>query len=201
MARLCSETWIQGGMAMLDHSPDAGLSIERLARRLGVTRGSFYHHFASRRAFVDALLGHWEHHYTTKVIAYASAVECGRLRLQRYVEIAAPLQPGREVALRRWADKDDSVRQALSRVDAKRLEFVRDLARRLLPEARSDDVERFARVGFLAFVGLQQTGPHSSERLRELVEDWLLLTTSAGRRTRSDWMVRSGTKSRSKAGK
>src|SRR5258708_2447595 len=37
-----------------------GLNIGVLCRRLGVTSGSFYHHFGSWQGFVDALLEHWE---------------------------------------------------------------------------------------------------------------------------------------------
>lgn len=121
MRRLDREAWIAGALAMLDAQPEQALSIERLARRLQVSRGSFYHHFANRRALVDAA----------------------------------------------------------------RLEFVRRLARSLLPSAADGVIERAARLGFLAFVGLQQTGLDSAQALRDLADDWVcLVSVDAGDRTR-----------------
>ena len=185
MRRLNREAWITGALAMLDAQPEQVLSIERLARRLQVTRGSFYHHFANRRALVDALLLRWEQTYTTAVIEQASRANSARGRLERYLALTASMQPGRERALRRWADREQAVATTLRRVDAARLEFVRRLARSLLPSAADGVIERAARLGFLAFVGLQQTGLDSAQALRDLADDWVcLVSVDAGDRTR-----------------
>lgn len=175
MQKLSRESWIEAGLRMLDESGYAQLSAEKLARRLNVTRGSFYHHFRNRADLVQALLLRWQADYTDAVIAYADAVEDPGLRLERYLLIASRLQPGREVAIRAWASKDGAVRTALERVDARRREFAERLAQALFPGASPADVQRFARVACLTFIGFQQTGPHGRERFAELIEDVLAL--------------------------
>ncbi|MGL3821765.1 TetR/AcrR family transcriptional regulator [Sphingopyxis sp. R3-92] len=52
--------WIDAGQRMLVDEGIAKLKVDRLASRLGVSRGGFYHHFSSRDEFLDQLVGHWE---------------------------------------------------------------------------------------------------------------------------------------------
>ena len=67
-ARVPREMWVRQGLRVLaDGGPDA-VRVEPLARALGVTRGSFYWHFADRRALLDAMLDAWERSTTEDVI-------------------------------------------------------------------------------------------------------------------------------------
>jgi AcrR family transcriptional regulator len=175
MQRLSRQAWIEAGLCALDASPEPGLSIERLARQLGVTRGSFYHHFKGRRDLVVALLQSWEESHTQAVIAHANAAESAPERLRRWIECAGALPSGREVALRRWADREPLVAACLSRVEQARLGFLEALAAGLRPQASAEARARLVRIGYLAFIGLQQRGPRQHAQLAALAEDWLAL--------------------------
>jgi AcrR family transcriptional regulator len=179
MRRLSRQAWIEGALRMLDAGPEGGLSIERLARQLGVTRGSFYHHFSARKALVVALLERWEDTHTRQVIRQASEVADGPQRLRAWVEAVAALPKGREVALRRWADRDSAVRASLERVERERRGFVRALTRSLAPQATDALVDRLARFGYLAFIGLQQSSPRDRACLTAFAEDWLALVSAS----------------------
>ncbi|MCW1248114.1 TetR/AcrR family transcriptional regulator, partial [Pseudomonas sp. SAICEU22] len=48
MEKLTRNRWISAGFEALDQVGHIGVSAESLARRLNVTRGSFYHHFRNR---------------------------------------------------------------------------------------------------------------------------------------------------------
>src|SRR5689334_7970485 len=65
---LTAEAW---AAAALDAMAGGGLdavAVEPLARRLNVTKGSFYWHFANREALIKAALDLWEQRETVDVI-------------------------------------------------------------------------------------------------------------------------------------
>ena len=61
-------TWIEAGLAALASGGPDAVRVDLLAKALGVTRGGFYWHFASRQEFLDALLDAWEHRSTDEVL-------------------------------------------------------------------------------------------------------------------------------------
>ncbi len=153
---LTRDHWIAAGFDALDHDGDAGISAERLARRLNVTRGSFYHHFRSRNDFVHALLAAWETDYADRMLAHAAAGRSLEEVLERYLAIAAEKQPGRETAIRAWARHDPLVAEYQQRVDQTRLTFAINACR-----TRSDasvDADLVGRLAHLCLIGGQESG-------------------------------------------
>lgn len=57
--RLGREAWIVAAIDALAREGEAGLRVEPLAKRLGVTKGSFYWHFKDRDALLAATLDAW----------------------------------------------------------------------------------------------------------------------------------------------
>jgi AcrR family transcriptional regulator len=53
-------TWVRAAVDALKAGGVAALSVEALARKLGVTKGSFYWHFDSREELLRAALERWE---------------------------------------------------------------------------------------------------------------------------------------------
>ena len=58
--RLSAVDWEEAALATLAESGLGTVAVESLARRLGVTKGSFYWHFATREALIKAALERWE---------------------------------------------------------------------------------------------------------------------------------------------
>ncbi|MBH0014728.1 helix-turn-helix transcriptional regulator, partial [Pseudoalteromonas sp. NZS100_1] len=54
------QDWIEAAQRMLVDEGITGLKVDRLANRLGVTRGGFYHNFKDRDEFFDQIIRHWE---------------------------------------------------------------------------------------------------------------------------------------------
>ena len=69
--RLGREDWIHGALELLSTAGVEQVKIVPLAKRLGVTSGSFYWHFANRGQLYDALLEYWEQEMTDKAIEQA----------------------------------------------------------------------------------------------------------------------------------
>jgi AcrR family transcriptional regulator len=128
--------------AMAEGGIDA-VAVEPLARRLGVTKGSFYWHFKDRRALLEATLEGWERESTDAVIAASRRVEDTRERLIRLGEEAfgeiprdgddsgkVLLKHGVELAISDAAD-DDVVRPFLRRVTEHRIGYLEECFRAL----------------------------------------------------------------------
>jgi len=61
------EIWIKTGYDLLANSEEKGLKIEALARKVGISKSSFYHRFADLEVFINFLLKY--HLEQTHIIA------------------------------------------------------------------------------------------------------------------------------------
>ena len=59
-SRLSANDWAEAALDVIRDSGVPAVAVESLAKRLGVTKGSFYWHFANREALIDAALARWE---------------------------------------------------------------------------------------------------------------------------------------------
>lgn len=59
-SRLSALDWEQAALEAIAEQGISGAAVEPLARRLGVTKGSFYWHFPTREALLRASLERWE---------------------------------------------------------------------------------------------------------------------------------------------
>lgn len=124
--------WIETAIDVLAKEGMAGLRVEVLAKRCGVTKGSFYWHFKDRRALLDAVLQHWK---TGRIrdIEKTTAVTPGRELEQLHYAIevygASRNRKGMsiELAVRDWARHDADAAAVVEAVDLYRLECTRKL--------------------------------------------------------------------------
>jgi AcrR family transcriptional regulator len=65
--RLGPGDWCQAALAALAEGGLDAVAVEPLAKRLGVSKGSFYWHFKDRDALVAATVSHWENALTAEV--------------------------------------------------------------------------------------------------------------------------------------
>jgi AcrR family transcriptional regulator len=141
-------TWVDAGLqALAAGGPDA-VRVDLLAKALGVTRGGFYWHFASRQVFLDAVLDAWEHRCTDEVL---QRVEEKGGAARDKVARAGALTFSRELlpvdlAVRDWARRDPAVARRLCRVDNRRMAYLRTLIGTF-----SDDPDDVEARGMLAF--------------------------------------------------
>ena len=59
---LSAGDWEQKALALIAEEGIRAVAVESLARRMGVTKGSFYWHFPNRDAFIEQSLLLWEKH-------------------------------------------------------------------------------------------------------------------------------------------
>ena len=131
--RLDASDWILAGLGQLAEQGIGGVKIETLARRLKVTKGSFYWHFKDRDAFLAAMLTDWRRRATLDIIdrldrsdepATERLIKLFRLPLTgKASEWGADV----ELSIRLWGRQDGAARAALAEVDAVRLRYIRGL--------------------------------------------------------------------------
>jgi AcrR family transcriptional regulator len=151
--RLGPEDWTRAALAAIAAKGTANVSVERLARELGTTKGSFYWHFKDRPALIEAALQRWETDYTERIIERLSGVADPRERFRRLLESSFEESPGVLIDANLLAAADDPVvGAALERVARKRLAFVDKIFAELEAPGGSDR----AILAFSAYVGLAQ---------------------------------------------
>jgi AcrR family transcriptional regulator len=154
--RLSREDWVEAALEAIAEGGLAAVAVVPLAERLGATKGSFYWHFPSREAFVEAALAAWEQTTTSAVIAEIEAASDDprqqlRLLFKRVTELAA--RDRIELALLATADHP-SVRPVLDRVTRRRIEFAAELFQRLgFPRAEG---KRRALLAYSTYLGYAQ---------------------------------------------
>lgn len=125
--RLSKNAWLRHGLLTLAGEGHNGLKVGAMAVGLGVSRGSFYWHFADIDDFRTQLLAAWRKATTDQVIHDLDARAAGAGGLQRLLQ--RTMRPGRslERAVRAWAAEDPQVAAALAEVDSRRLARVETL--------------------------------------------------------------------------
>jgi AcrR family transcriptional regulator len=169
--------WIQAGLvAVADNGPD-GLRIDRLCRRLGVSKGSFHHHFAGAGDFKQALLAAYE---AVVVDALNQAIKqpaadnpkAALAGLTAAITSRGSFyRPDLEVAMRAWAFSDPDARAVQERVDARRLESLQGIWSRILDDPAA--VHTAALLPYLVGIGASlvqpPTPPGQLQRVYELL--------------------------------
>jgi AcrR family transcriptional regulator len=164
---------------LLEESGFPALTASALCERLGVSRGSFYHHFDAFDSFVAELLADWETRYSRDLITRAETVTDLSRRLNYHVELAAELPHGAEAALRAWGSVEPVVAAAQRRVDQLRFDSLIGLLRS--HGIKEAGAEIYATIALNTLIGLQMTQrPVDTGRLADLYTRLERLLTDLG---------------------
>jgi len=126
---LTRQDWIDAGIELLTDAGIGAVSVERLGSELGVTRGSFYHHFADREELLRAMLEYWAQRWTYDIRDQVNALgldpSTTLLALMR--TIRHHRAAGYDAAFRAWALHDPLARAVVEQVDQVRLNQIQRL--------------------------------------------------------------------------
>ncbi len=151
--RFAKADWLKLGEHLLSTEGPGALSLERLTEAAGRTKGSFYHHFDGRDAFLAALAQHWRDtavEAATKPYRDDPSPAAWQALLRD-----APFQLNQpfERALRRLAVGEPVVRAGVERVDRERIDSLTFLVSQLRDDL--DDPRAFAVLMYAVIVGAQ----------------------------------------------
>ena len=152
---LNAESWAEAALEAMAAGGLDAVAVEPLARRLNVTKGSFYWHFPNRGALLKAALELWEQRETVDVIA---GLEDEPDPYQRIVNLFkranASHKAGRLYLALAAATDDVRVNEVVQRVSARRLAYLEKCYRALGMEA--GEALLWATFAYATFIGNQQ---------------------------------------------
>src|ERR1700716_3420536 len=125
--QLSAKDWLDQGLKALAETGFTALKAEPLAKAMGVSRGSFYWHFADISAFHAAVLKHWREIATEEIIAGVEAASGGEDPLAVLLRRVFGERLTIESAVRTWASVDPAARAAVQAIDRRRLGYIEGL--------------------------------------------------------------------------
>lgn len=157
MERKTKKNWFGEALKVLAESGASALTVEVLTTRLGVTKGSFYHHFENFGDFKTKLLQFYEEESTHRVIKIVEEAGPPDEKLQKLLDITTQPRSEVEVALRAWALQDAEARTYQARMDLQRMDYLQELCQ---ATGQSEiDALVTARLLYTIYVGSQQVIP------------------------------------------
>jgi AcrR family transcriptional regulator len=133
--------WLETGLQALSEGGVAALTVEGLAKSLGIAKAGFYWHFKNRDDLLRQLLDYWTQELTVVVTTNPEILALKpKSRLIRTAEMILDFELTRyEIAIRQWALQDAGAARAVKKVNRLRLDFVRKAFYEL--DCKGDDLE------------------------------------------------------------
>jgi len=164
---LSRNDWLRSArLALLTGGVEA-VRVEKLARSLRVTKGSFYWHFKDREQLLDLLLREWEEELMKDIIPQLNGRQ-GRDALQMLLHLLIRRVPLAEegvlpsdAAMLTWASVSPEVAQRVNRAEGKRIRLLKSVI------GNSPHVELLYLV-WVGFVARGQRDPASRRRFPQI---------------------------------
>jgi AcrR family transcriptional regulator len=168
--RLTPAAWIDVGIEALVHEGVEQVAIERLAKQLGVSKGSFYWHFEDRAALHSAMLDSWIKGATLRVRDRVDRL-CSTPSQKILMLLELPFS-GRshyaahvEHAIRAWGHRSAVVADAVRLVDRLRIDHLT----KIFEELNFSPDEALAR-GHIMYAAMRYLGDSHGLAHAELLE-------------------------------
>jgi len=166
--------WVDVALQALAAGGLDAVRVEALAVSLGVSKGGFYWRFTDRQALLEEMLDTWEKAVVDDVIARVESQPANpRAKLRQLFELASSTDVlaadllAVELALRDWSRRDSDVAERLSRVDNRRMAYMRSLFGQFCVD--ENDVEVRCMLVFSLFIGSHFIAVQHGEKTRSHV--------------------------------
>jgi AcrR family transcriptional regulator len=175
--QLSAEDWIDHGLKALARSGFTALRADPLAKAMGVSRGSFYWHFADIGTFHAAILARWHDVAAEQIIANVEAASKEQNPLALLLRRVFGERLTLERAVRTWASVDPAARAAVQAIDRRRLNYVEGL---LVQSGLAPETARVrAQIFYWAFLGFALSDqPLPKTRQQAVVDELVRIAAS-----------------------
>lgn len=121
--------WVAGAWEMLGERGIDRVRVEPLAKKLGVTKGSFYWHFKDRDELLEALLDRWfsdREEDARPVTEGAADTDPGERLWALFERVIRRVSRGQTVSLRLLSHYDPAIAARIAKEDERRLDFLKN---------------------------------------------------------------------------
>ncbi|MDO3385656.1 TetR/AcrR family transcriptional regulator [Gilvimarinus sp. SDUM040013] len=154
------EDWLNFSLEILVEKGPEKIKIDTLCELKGVSKGSFYHHFKNRSAFIDELMSYWYKKMTLDFIDQANTEDTPIERLEKLDSVITKSSFGAETCIRAWAFTEPIIETYLEKIDTERQRFLFDCYVDM--GVRKEMAKDLAIMGYANFLGMQQIRPKPS---------------------------------------
>ncbi len=166
--RLTRDDWVSAGIEALEETGFLSVRADALARRLGVSRGSFYWHFADVAAFEQALVERWRDMVLAALDTPPAVDETPLERFRTIMWRSLRTQRSLEAAFRAWGAVNTHIQVALRRVDANREAYMARLIAR--PDRTQPATLARARIAYWSYLGRTAGAELTEAEIEAIVE-------------------------------
>lgn len=154
--RLSANDWQLAALDALSEGGLQAIAIEMLAKGLGVTKGSFYWHFASRDALIQSALELWESQEQEQVFGRLDSLPNAQARLKALVTlVASELKAHKIYSELLKAIDHPLVKPVLERVAKRRLDYLTASFRQAgMPRVQALNRARLTYASYVGFLQL-----------------------------------------------
>lgn len=129
-SKLTKSDWIEFGLKELTENGLGALKAKSLAKKLNVSRGSFYWHFKDISEFETEIIKAWRERATQNIIAAVKMASTPRKRLEALIKETLRA-PKIELSVRAWGAASKIVAKSAAEIDAQRYAFISNLLREM----------------------------------------------------------------------
>ncbi len=173
-----AEDWIKIGIDHFSYGGIDALSVEKMAKTLNCTKGSFYHHFKSRENYIDQIV---EYYYQKRKNMLQSMGELYSSPIEKLSRVLIgvfrnPRGLDFEFQLRRLSESNSKAKIQLGNLERDRTTYVSVL----LNDCGVDNSEQRAEMIYHYYLGWYQRNKFKSLTDQLLIEELHKLSLIAG---------------------
>ncbi len=164
--RYSAEDWLDLGLTELSRTGPEAIKLEAICKAAGLTRGSFYYHFADHEAFLVAMANRWLEQQTDEIAEHIQALmdggEISAEVMEQMTQAALKIDYRLELAMRELGRRVPKVNVVVNAADKKRIGVMTQIyvTRYALP---MEEAARYAYLEYATFSGIVLLNPDMAE--------------------------------------
>ena len=176
-SRLRADDWVRAALDVMVEEGIAGVKIQRLCDRLGVTKGSFYWHFADLDTFLSEVARQWAEDGARLPATLDEAPDPEADLLHAMRLFADPRNRNLARAMRHWAQDDERARVAIRKADEELFgQLKQAIAARGFDDAEADvraKILYYSGIGYadVGTLGRRDSAEHQLRRTWEIITE------------------------------